>query len=779
MQSSGNLFRQGSLSNRSRKFVFFCFSYPLVFLLTLFFITGCSDDNVKVELAGQIDRSLPAGMMVCLDISGNGTCDANEPSARTNADGTYSVIIPAESLGLFPLVVEPTQKTAPPVIALSAPAGKHDFVSPVSTAVQRRVYQGSSLAEAEAEVRTRYAVPNDVDLYTDYQGGFVNPEPVRTLIEAAEEVATDYGFDVADNEELAEAVADAQRVVVRRVSRASRAVSADTVNEAADSFSVDAASPSVAAVSAVESGSVTTGSTVVAVAAERSISTGKSGTSEKNALSSSADNSDKDSQSDGSNEEEIDKNDSSSKISGSDDSSNNDDNTSGSGTGDPVDNSGNANGSGTGAPVDNSGNSNGFGTDYPGDNSGNSNGSGTGDPGDNNGSSDPSDNFMSISAIQLDVLKIEACADEGGCTVASGPMQLDLLDLADGRVDFANQVLLPERTKELRLILGDNNTITIDGESFPLSVPSGKKTGLKLKGRKAFPEEGGFLLSLELKLDLQKQLIVKREKVKSKGSKKGSSKGSRKGKKSSYAYSYKLKPVIQVKSAVVTPPIFEEEKIPSFVMMVAQGTDKVTLAWVPGSDGKTPVDQIQYEIHFSVEENFIPDSSTLKKTVTGTTQAEVSELAVDTLYYAKIIAHYLTFSGEPSNELQIRTYRNPIQQDLSVTAVEAADLGLGKHTTTDGVTYTYTGGIPPEIGSVLFSEDVAGGMTLRTVDSTVDSVSTSGNTVTVETSDASLIDTLDVGSIYTSFLLFNVATQAGSRMEWNNNLLTAEQINNT
>ena len=82
------------------------------------------------------------------------------------------------------------------MIALSAPAGKHEFVSPVSTAVQSKVYLGSSLAEAEAEVRTRYAVPEDVDLYTDYQDGSVEPEIVQALIAAVDEVSTDYGVDV-------------------------------------------------------------------------------------------------------------------------------------------------------------------------------------------------------------------------------------------------------------------------------------------------------------------------------------------------------------------------------------------------------------------------------------------------------------------------------------------------------------------------------------------------------------------------------------------------------
>ncbi len=233
-------------------------------------LSGCSEDSIKVELIGQIDRSLPAGMMVCLDISGNGKCDSDEPSARTNADGTYSVTIPAESLGQFPLVVEPTQKAKPPVIALSAPAGKHEFVSPVSTAVQSRVYLGNSLAEAEADVRVRYALPKDVDLYADYQGGSLEPEPVHALLEA---VASDYGFDVAGNTETAEVAADAQRVAGRRVSGARAASSSDNW------VAVEVAgSPSFAAASVVESGSGIADSTVVA----------ESGDAEDSALLASA-----------------------------------------------------------------------------------------------------------------------------------------------------------------------------------------------------------------------------------------------------------------------------------------------------------------------------------------------------------------------------------------------------------------------------------------------------------------------------------------------------------
>ncbi|RWX44235.1 hypothetical protein H206_02231 [Candidatus Electrothrix aarhusensis] len=157
------------------------------------------------------------------------------------------------------------------------------------------------------------------------------------------------------------------------------------------------------------------------------------------------------------------------------------------------------------------------------------------------------DNFMSISAIQLDVLKIEACTDEGGCTVASGPVQLDLLELADGKVNFANQVLLPDNTKELRLVLGENNTITAEGISSALTVPSGSTSGLKLKGQQVFSEKGGFLIGITLDFDLEKDLVVQEEK--------SNSNGKGKGKKASsddaVVYSFKLKPVIKVETAQV------------------------------------------------------------------------------------------------------------------------------------------------------------------------------------------------------------------------------------
>ena len=180
-------------------------------------------------------------------------------------------------------------------------------------------------------------------------------------------------------------------------------------------------------------------------------------------------------------------------------------------------------------------------------------------------------------------------------------------------------------------------------------------------------------------------------------------------------------PIPPILSLLLSGNTTMEEKIPSLALMVAKDTDKIEMAWVPGSDGATPVDQIQYKIYLSTSENFTPGSATLKKTVTGTSQTEVTGLATDTLYYGKVVAEYSASTSTPSNSLQSKTYKYEVLQDNSTVVAKAVDLGLGQHTTTDGTTYAYSGGTPPASGSVLFSEDTAGGMTLRTVNSSSNS----------------------------------------------------------
>ncbi len=221
---------------------------------------------------------------------------------------------------------------------------------------------------------------------------------------------------------------------------------------------------------------------------------------------------------------------------------------------------------------------------------------------------------------------------------------------------------------------------------------------------------------------------------------------------------------------VNNPPVSDSVEKPSLALMVAKDTDKIEIAWIPSSDGVTPMDQVVYKIHLSTDVNFTTAPATLKKTVTGVKQAEITGLLTDTLYYGKVVAVYSASTSGASNSLQSKTYKYAAKEN-SLNVVEYADaLGLGKHTTSDGSTYTYSaGGTPPAIDSILFSEDITGGMTIRTVVST----SVSGAVVTVETSDASLTDALDVGSIYSSFQLFDVASQASALSPRSSKIITA------
>ncbi|MCI5224352.1 MAG: hypothetical protein D3924_17205 [Candidatus Electrothrix sp. AR4] len=225
-------------------------------------------------------------------------------------------------------------------------------------------------------------------------------------------------------------------------------------------------------------------------------------------------------------------------------------------------------------------------------------------------------NKDSVSAITLDVVRVEACAKRKGCVVAGGPMQVDLLDMAKDNIDYVNQILLPERSKSLRIILGDNSTITVDGESVPLAVPSGKK--LKLKGwKKAFPKEGGFLSNLELKLNLKRQIVVKRERDRSawinwkdwRAQYTGDNwrkdwRDELKRMRNSYVYSYKLKPVIRVRSAGVTSVAWNSEK---FIVEQFQGTaEKYSLTIVAAKDAENVSVQVVPELQGLV--HVLPDS---------------------------------------------------------------------------------------------------------------------------------------------------------------------------
>nr|MBA3673596.1 DUF4382 domain-containing protein [Chitinophagaceae bacterium] len=70
----------------------------------------------------------------------------------------------------------------------------------------------------------------------------------------------------------------------------------------------------------------------------------------------------------------------------------------------------------------------------------------------------------------------------GWVTLATNAKVYDLLKLQNG-VDtlLATGTVQTGIVKEIRLVLGSNNTVVVGGVSYPLTIPSGSDSGLKLK----------------------------------------------------------------------------------------------------------------------------------------------------------------------------------------------------------------------------------------------------------------------------------------------------------
>lgn len=92
-------------------------------------------------------------------------------------------------------------------------------------------------------------------------------------------------------------------------------------------------------------------------------------------------------------------------------------------------------------------------------------------------------------AITIEVvgLQIKASSDQGesgwqSLPMSSIPAHYNLLDFTNGMDTLLSSIELPAgKVSQLRLILGNNNTITVNGvtEPLPLDVPSGEQSGLK------------------------------------------------------------------------------------------------------------------------------------------------------------------------------------------------------------------------------------------------------------------------------------------------------------
>jgi len=105
-----------------------------------------------------------------------------------------------------------------------------------------------------------------------------------------------------------------------------------------------------------------------------------------------------------------------------------------------------------------------------------------------------------ITAIWLDIQQVKVCVADDDCQTIGGSQRINLLDFE--MAELANVLLSPASFEQVRLVLGTDNTVVVDGETHPLTIPSGQTSGLKIvkPDDEEWAVEAGFETELRVSL---------------------------------------------------------------------------------------------------------------------------------------------------------------------------------------------------------------------------------------------------------------------------------------
>lgn len=88
--------------------------------------------------------------------------------------------------------------------------------------------------------------------------------------------------------------------------------------------------------------------------------------------------------------------------------------------------------------------------------------------------------------------------EEGWVTIMDDPMEVNLLELTNGnQITLGSNELETGSYSQIRLILGDDNTVTVDGETYALQTHSAQQSGLKLNVDAEVEEDATYSLLID------------------------------------------------------------------------------------------------------------------------------------------------------------------------------------------------------------------------------------------------------------------------------------------
>ena len=117
---------------------------------------------------------------------------------------------------------------------------------------------------------------------------------------------------------------------------------------------------------------------------------------------------------------------------------------------------------------------------------------------------------VALEEVNIDLIQVNvkfATDTTAWVAMQTTPGIYNLLGLQNGVDTLIAQGNFPSNVvKEIRLVLGDNNSIKSDGQTYPLTIPSGSESGLKIKVDKKLQANLETLL-----IDFDAALSVKEE----------------------------------------------------------------------------------------------------------------------------------------------------------------------------------------------------------------------------------------------------------------------------
>jgi len=141
--------------------------------------SGSSGPATTTTVSGKVADGYLIGAEVFLDKNGNYQWDGVEPRTTTDANGAYSMTVPAADAAIYPMVARAIAGTTIdkdiniPIMnsyIMSAPAGATGFISPMSTLLKEKMTANSNMTFTDAmiQLRNQMNFSADIDMMADY-----------------------------------------------------------------------------------------------------------------------------------------------------------------------------------------------------------------------------------------------------------------------------------------------------------------------------------------------------------------------------------------------------------------------------------------------------------------------------------------------------------------------------------------------------------------------------------------------------------------------------------